>query len=460
MDRAVAVVRVSSNGQREAAQVPIVNGWSADHGYEVIDTIEIHAKSAKTGAHLGDLEKAVRMVEADIADVIVMVRLDRMSRQGLDAALHLRRRVREAGGRWEFARQQRLNGNGIDADREWARRAIDAQEESELRMERIAEGYAEAISNGAATIGPRYGWAITGDTQDKRWVTDNRRSEVVSGIYSRVADGTPLRACRQWAHEQDPSVAFHLEHIRHMIDDRTYDTGVCETTVNGEPYSFEVPALIDPELAARARASIGTPKRYKHPAKCRWTGGIVQCGLCSSAMKRTSENRYGARYWACTECKARVRDDVTQVIAHDTISTSKGELFNDVLVKPSDTREARKVALERERDGLSRKYGSDIDGMIARATAIKSELAEIDAEVAPRGHVESTPAGKKLGELYGELDSEEEINAALKRYNVRVIVWRGDPNPLTGVLAAMNVNRRSEVMRRDGITAVVHWGLL
>ena len=433
-DRAVRVARVSSNRQQEAAQVPITTAWCADHGYETSDArlILIHGRSAKTGAHLAQLEQAVGMVEAGLAEVIVMVRLDRMSRQGLDAALDLRRRVKAAGGRWEFARQQRLNGNGIEADREWARRAIDAQEESELRLERIAEGFAESVANGAATAKCKYGWTMTGFTQDKRWAADDARRATVEGIFTRVADGMPLRAVCAWARTQDDSVKFWLEHVRAMIGDRAY-IGEVSTTVNGQPYTFAVPPLVTVELWTAANAALGDPKRYRATPQTRFTG-ILYCG-CGGSLRRTSANRLGARYWACRACRWRIRDDVAMSSANDALTVDGRELYDETLVRPADTRGMRRGALERELAGLSRSFGADIDGMIARAVAIKSELGAIDAEQAPRGHIERQPTGRTLGSLYRELDekfypvnrlaldvaAENALGGALRAHSVRVV---------------------------------------
>lgn len=423
-ERAVRVARVSSGQQNELSQVPITTAWCNEHGYDVADErlILIHGKSAKSGAHMAELNRAVRMVETGVADVIVMVRLDRMSRQGLDAALSLRSRVKNAGGRWEFARQTRLNGNGVEADREWARRAIDAQEESELRMERIAEGYAETMANGSATGRPKFGWVLAGYTQAKRWeAADDKTVAVVNGIFWEVAHGT-LRSAMDWARSQDSSIKFYLEHVRRMIGDRSY-LGTVETRVNGQPYTFQVPALVSAELYAAANASLSAPKSYKPAAHTRFTG-VLFCG-CGGQMRRTSPNPNGTRYWACKACNARIRDDEAQSTAHTVLSMDGRQLYDEVLVRGADTRQVRIDSLNRELKNLSAKYGSDIDGLIQRAGDIKTELASVAAEDKPRGHVERKPTGQVLGTMYGLLcehgADENSIATWLKSCNVRVV---------------------------------------
>jgi hypothetical protein len=80
--------------------MPDLNDWSGHRDYIAVDTIKIHGKSAFHGHHREELYKAVRMIEACLADVLVMWTLDlvrRVNRRDRDPGKQPPRHRRRAG---------------------------------------------------------------------------------------------------------------------------------------------------------------------------------------------------------------------------------------------------------------------------------------------------------------------------------------------------------------------------
>lgn len=88
--RVIAYVRVSTEEQADSragldAQRAAIQSAAAEHGWEVVSVIEDAGCSAKTTRRPG-LQKALEALSAGQADVLVVSKLDRLSRSLLDFA--------------------------------------------------------------------------------------------------------------------------------------------------------------------------------------------------------------------------------------------------------------------------------------------------------------------------------------------------------------------------------------
>ena len=427
-ERSVHVARVSSTGQDEDNQIPDLNDWSARHGYTVAGTIKIHGKSAFHGHHREELYKAVRMIEAGLADVLVMWTLDRSSRQGLDAAVEFRSAVRKAGGRLEFTEEPELNGSDNNADEAFAQAAIEARRESEKRVRRIRSGNRRTAENGAAIRQPKYGYRMDGPARRKYWVADDARAAVVKGMYARAVDGETLGAIALWAAGRDGG-KWDASRVRKILADTCY-IGRAQTTVNGEPYVYECPVTVDAETWERANAAVKAPKRFVRAAVSPFAG-IIRHGYCGTVMLRTSEGGGGhrvtsGRYWRCPEGDGNVRYEEFTGRVHEALQTIGAELFEEIIVKADDMRQVRLTLLESELASIGRKGLKPAD-MIKRISEISAEMEAITAEPAPRGRIQRKGTGVTVADAYKALDHDDPaaVNAWLKARNVRV--WCGGP---------------------------------
>jgi DNA invertase Pin-like site-specific DNA recombinase len=380
-ERSVHVARVSSTGQDEDNQIPDLEGWSQRQGYVVADTIRIHGKSAFHGHHKAELYKAVRMIEAGLADVIVMWALDRASRQGIDAAFRFRFAVQDAGGRVEFTEYPELNGDSQEAQRAWADFADDARRESEKRIRRISSGNRRTVDNGAAIRKPKYGYALVGSKRAKEWTVDEPKAAVVRGMYERAVSGAALGTIAVWAAAQDGG-HWDASRARKILADTAY-MGKAETRVNGDPYTYECPAIVEVETWERANAAVKAPKRYVRAAVSPFAG-IVSCGLCGTVMRRTSEGGgshrvTSGRYWRCPTGCGNVRYDEYTGRVHAALAGISAEVFEEVIVKAEDMRHVRLTLLESELAGIGRK-GLSPAAMITRISEISAEMEAVRAE--------------------------------------------------------------------------------
>jgi DNA invertase Pin-like site-specific DNA recombinase len=453
-ERSVHVARVSGTGQDEDNQLPDLQGWSDGHGYEVKAEIKIHGKSAFHGHHKEELYQAVRLVELGKADVVVMWALDRSSRQGLRAAVDFRSAIQDAGGRLEFTEEPELNGTDNDADEAFANAAIDARRESEKRIRRIKAGNAKAVANGAAMRRPKYGWTLDGRKRRKAWVPDDgAKAEVIRGLFERAAEGMPLRQLQDWARGQDGSIRWSWGHVRRIIADTAY-YGRAETTVDGQPYVYECPPIVELGLWQKANATLKDPKRYARPPESPFTG-IITCGACGRGVRRTSSAGQGSserRYWRCTGgCPGHKYAPLSARI-DAAIRSIQAELFDEVPVEDTDTREVRRTLLNSELRDIGRK-GLSPDAMVKRIGEITAGLAAIDAETKPRKRVERNGLGVGVGEAYAALDHDDPacVNTWLRRHNVRI--WAGGNT-------AEIIMRESSAFDADGQSAYGEQGLV
>jgi DNA invertase Pin-like site-specific DNA recombinase len=455
-ERAVLVARVSSTGQDEDNQIPDLQAWSDGHGYEVPDghVIKIHGKSAFHGHHKPELDKAVRMIEAGLADVIVMWALDRASRQGIDAAFRFRFAVQDAGGRVEFTEYPELNGGSQEAQRAWADFADDARRESEKRIRRISSGNRRTVDSGAAIRRPKYGYALAGSKRGKEWTVDESKATVVRGMYERAVNGDTLGVIALWAAAQDGG-HWDASRARKILADTAY-IGKAETRVNGDAYTYGCPAIVSVETWERANAAVKAPKRYVRAAVSPFAG-IVLCGHCGTVMRRTSEGGgshrvTSGRYWRCPQGCGNVRYDEFSGRVHNALSGIAAELLEEVIIKSDDMRQVRLTLLESELAGIGRK-GLSPAGMITRINEISAEMEAVRAEKAPRGKIQRKGTGASVGEAYKALDHDDPaaVNAWLKKHNVRV--WRG------GQTAGIAV-RESSRLGAEGQAAYAETGMV
>jgi hypothetical protein len=450
-DRAILAPRVSTKAQDESNQLPDLEGYALEQGYEVVQVVSIKASASK-GLHLEELYAAIAMIAGGLADVLILWTADRLSRQGLEAALDLRRRVREAGGRLEFSEDPELSGMGNDVDEAFGKQATDARRETEKRMKRTSRGHARAVANNAAVRRPRYGWTLTGPKRHREWVISEPAATVMRGVFQRAADGQSLRQIMAWARTQDTSRKWEHAELRRMIADTAYhgrdetsigtDVALDENGVMGfvsEVYVYECPAIVTIELWSLANVRIGEPKRYVKPAVTPYAG-IIYCSACDRVMRRTSAGTgSGRRYWRCQQGHGSYRYESTTSRIHQALSSITAQLYKEEIVKSLDTRDARLKVLKAEQENIGR-HGYSVEKMIQRLQEIQSKVAEIEAEVKPRGRIERTPLETSLGEAYTALDHNNAVavNQWLKEQNIRITL--GDVEAELWVLRKMGIN--------------------
>lgn len=198
-ERAGIWQRVSTLAQDEASQLPDMLTWCDEHDYEVAEKYVIHGKSAWKGKHAEALDKAFADMAAGKITVLVAWKQDRMERRGMEAALSLVSRAKQAGGRIEFAKEPHLNKlNDMGGRISYAVMAEVAQAESETKSQRILAKHATLRESGSVIGRPPWGYKIV--KRDGRKIlepTDDGR-KYVPQIFQKAIDGASLRAIAAW----------------------------------------------------------------------------------------------------------------------------------------------------------------------------------------------------------------------------------------------------------------------
>lgn len=166
--KALVWLRVSSNKQDEASQLPDIRAYCDAQGYEVTETVEVHGESAYHGEQDPYWAKAVDSA----CEVIVCWKVDRLDRRNLMVAVPMVNRAIAAGKRVEFATQQFIDLTTMQGRIAFAMFCEMAHEESKIKSDRskakqaslraagsyahgiVPAGYDIAVVDGVKTLVP------------------------------------------------------------------------------------------------------------------------------------------------------------------------------------------------------------------------------------------------------------------------------------------------------------------
>ena len=254
------------------------------------------------------LQRLLADVEAGRVDVILVYKLDRLSRSLLDFA--------KLVGLFEQHNVSFVSiTQSFDSSTPMGRLCINvlmsfSQFEREIIGERIRDKVAAAKRRGKFTGGtPPLGYDV--DIDNPRLVVNEREAETVKFIFKRFAElGSPLRLAEELNKKWITTKAWmtkhgvfregkpwHKMHIYRTLYNRTYLGEVIhkENTYPGEHERIvsqimwdSANAVIEENTRTWAKHS-----RAKAPALLR---GIIRCGACDRAMSPVSTQSRGKRY--------------------------------------------------------------------------------------------------------------------------------------------------------------------
>ena len=143
--KATIYARCSTNEQSTDNQVPVLEEWAAERGFEVV-AIYRENESAWRSGHQAELAKLVLDARRGKFDVVLVWALDRLSREGAAAILNLVNTLKPV--RVHSYQESWTEAPGMVGDILYAITAWVAQMESQRRSERTKAGLARAIANG------------------------------------------------------------------------------------------------------------------------------------------------------------------------------------------------------------------------------------------------------------------------------------------------------------------------
>ncbi len=152
MNKAAVWIRVSTNHQDGANQVPDLEKFCEAHGLEIVRRFEV-AESAwnggkREGRYRQTLAEAEQAAWAGEFSVLVVWALDRITREGAEGALRLIRRFKERSCTVLSVKESWLNASPEVADVLVGFAGWMAQQESARRSERIKAGLAKRAAEG------------------------------------------------------------------------------------------------------------------------------------------------------------------------------------------------------------------------------------------------------------------------------------------------------------------------
>jgi site-specific DNA recombinase len=215
--RAVAYVRVSQEREGMISpelQLNSIQGHCERMGYDIVETLEDLDLSGRFWKRR-QVDRAVSMIEDKKADVLVVWKISRVSRNMKDWVLAVDR-VEGAGGQIESATEQfdRTSTGGFAR----GMMAQFADFESKRIGETWKETHARRVRNGLPHHGlPRFGYTYT---KQDGYTPDADCGPVLAAMYRLYASGATMRATGAYAASEgfEPEGGWRDDGLRHILD--------------------------------------------------------------------------------------------------------------------------------------------------------------------------------------------------------------------------------------------------
>jgi DNA invertase Pin-like site-specific DNA recombinase len=300
-ERSARWLRVSTNRkgarkQDEAQQIPDVERWETDHGYDVRKTFTIHGASAFKGNKKFDAmwAEVIRDITNGAFTVLVVWKTNRIDRKL--QTYQMIREVVEAGGRIEFVSQSHLNDLSTMAGRV----ALKIEEEiaygeSKNKSDDAKRTLDNHIADGAISSRPPFGYAVEGEKHRKVFVVIESLRGIVETIFAKCIAGDSLITIAKWLDAEGIPTArgskWSNTTLKKIISNTAYMGYV--TDKNGKVVAT-CPVIIDADIHKAANNALSSrPKRGPVLAKNRsLLSGLLVCPRCegNSPMHRISCN--------------------------------------------------------------------------------------------------------------------------------------------------------------------------
>lgn len=401
--RAVGVVRVSRVGDRDgerfvspSEQAERIRSVCERDGLRLVEVIEELDVSGGTPlAERPGLRRAVEMVEAGAADVIVVAFLDRVVRSVAIQA-EVVGRVEAAGGgtlavdvgevsngsasRW-------LSGTLLGAVAEYARR---------MTAERTQEARRRAVERGV----PPYPNVPPGYRRDEdgRLAPDEHAATVAEAFRLR-AGGATVMEVREFLREHGVERSFHGVQV--LLGSRV---------VLGELRFGEIvndaahPAIVDARTWAAVQRMRSPRGRRAKSERLLARLGVLRCGTCGARMV-VGSNQAGSHFYRCnptSDCPRRVTvsADLAERVVVETVRELLAGVSGSATVADGVAEAEREVvSAEQELDAAVRAFDGlgDVDAVRERLVELREQrdvarerLAELQAAAVPTVRISAT----------------------------------------------------------------------
>jgi DNA invertase Pin-like site-specific DNA recombinase len=287
--------------QDEANQEPDIDQWCREHGYVVRRTYTLRGKSASKGKQQAVLDEMIEDMRRDVFTVLVVWASDRIERRGVYNAFDLARRVKEAGGRIEYVKDEYLNATNDMSDLMLAMAAKRDEMESKRKTERTLMVQSRIRTAGSFVGKQPFGYKAEGEKYNKKLVPTEAGRRLIPEMYQRIIDGQSLSKVGAWLEEQT-GVGWWPRRVAATIRNPVY-RGVQEDD-EGRPI-HRCEALVDAATWRRADEALRShPKAGPRNAENRaLLAEVLFCGRCaengvdSPMYRHRSSARNRSREW-------------------------------------------------------------------------------------------------------------------------------------------------------------------
>jgi len=390
------------------------------------------------------LQKLLADVNAGLVDVVVIYRLDRLSRSLRDFLNMMEvfdlRQV-------SFASVTERIDTTSSAGRLFLNMILAfAQFEREVAAERIRDKIASAKRKGKY-VGGRPLLGYDGDREKMRLVVNAEEAAMVRHIFHRFrqlgscmllakelnAEGRRMKA---WTSKKGRAMGggeWLKTDVHHVLTNRRY---IGDVIHRGEAFKGEHEAIVDRKAWSQVQSILSTNRNYRASQTRSTTTallkGILRCGCCDAAMVPSYTTRRDKRYhyYLCHSAGKKGRDtcEIKSVAAWQieaAVFTYVKDIFTDPEMVARTFRATRGQAakgckaVDRERDALVKRLSelrSSI-GRLARATddkdegALAAELRSLNKEYA---QTEDRLRDIVAGGGQDDVPSEQDVAHALR----------------------------------------------
>jgi DNA invertase Pin-like site-specific DNA recombinase len=409
-------LRVSTNAQDEANQDPDIDQWCRERGYVVRKTYTLRGKSASKGQQDTALDEMIEDMRRGLFTVLVVWASDRIERRGVYNAFDLARRVKEAGGRIEYVKDEYLNTANDMSDLMLAMAAKRDEMESKRKQERTIMIQANIRAVGAFVGKSPFGYRAEGPVKAKQLVPTPQGRRLIPEVYQRCIDGESLATIGVWL-ENETGLKWWSRRVAGTIKNAVY-RGVQEDD-QGRPI-HRCEALVDAAVWRRANEALHRhgkrgPTNKLDPSLLT---GVLECGQCAergvySPMYRhrssKSKRDHNLEYYRCygTGTQRKGCGLMIQLLVLDGI-VSQMMRRDDLPVKVLQVVPGTDHAAEIEENRFAIK-ALDVDDpeYDQKLADLRAERARLRDLPAVPDRLDEVPTGETYGQVWKRLSPAE-----------------------------------------------------
>lgn len=335
-------VRVSTDEQKKygysvRAQIEKINNWCEENGHILIDMFNDEGYTAGNMKRPALLEMLNRLKEFD---VIVFTRLDRFSRNVLEANKMLEM-LRAHGVNLISIEEDDIDTTTADGMFIFQLKVSLAERELKKTSERIKSVFEYKIKQGQAVTGSLpFGYKIV-EKDGKKYVgIDEKLEHIVIEIFAHFLTYHSARATMQHINEKYGLTRCYTSY--HKMLKNPFYSGYFKGV------SDYCPAYISPAQFEHNQSLLANNIRKRKTKHVYLFSGIIKCPVCGYSMVGTATTKKGKTYYsyrcnnkymnkACT-----VRGSISELIIEDFIVKNANVLAQKHIAKVTDVKPAKK----------------------------------------------------------------------------------------------------------------------